>query len=492
MITGIHAILYSKHADGVRRFLAEVLELPSVDAGGGWPIFQAAPTELAVHPSDEAPEHELKLMCDDINATVANFAKRGMTTAGSVEDRGWGLLTTLVVPGERTHRTLRTSTRITPSARTRFARLNAEPTRRSSRCGNRRLSQGRVGVIPSADPNPIASPPLRTGDKPSAASRTSVRPNPTSVQPPSIRIGVDLGGTKIEILAIDSEGRALLRRRIPTPKNDYDATLQAITTLVVSVEQELACTGSVGIGTPGATSLKGGLIKNANSTVLIGKNFQRGIEQRLNREIRIANDGNCLALSEAIDGAGCQSRVVFGVILGTGVGGGIAVDGRILAGSAAVAGEWGHIPLPWLKAEECPGPLCYCGKFGCIETWLSGPALSAQFESLTAQRAIPTQIAAHALGGNRAAAKCLAAYEDRLARGLAAVINILDPNVIVLGGGLSNIDRFYASVPKLLAQYVFGREVGSTLQRAAFGDSSGVRGAALLWPGEDSSKLWSI
>ncbi len=295
-----------------------------------------------------------------------------------------------------------------------------------------------------------------------------------------MRIGVDLGGTKIEIIAMDQDRREILRRRIATPQNDYQATLQAVTALICNVEKELACTASVGIGTPGAASRRKGLIKNANSTVLIGKNFQGDMEQRLGRGIRIANDANCLALSEAA-GARQQSRVVFAVILGTGVGGGIAVAGRILEGSAMIAGEWGHIPLPWLKEKESPGPLCYCGKYGCIETWLSGPSLSAQFESRTSERTIPTQIAALALGGNVAALECLAAYEDRLARGLAVVINILDPDIIVLGGGLSNIDRFYANVPKLLIEYVFGREVGSTLQRAAFGDSSGVRGAALLW-----------
>ncbi|MDQ6826949.1 MAG: ROK family protein [Candidatus Eremiobacteraeota bacterium] len=296
-----------------------------------------------------------------------------------------------------------------------------------------------------------------------------------------IRIGVDLGGTKIEIIAIDANRSEIVRRRIATPQNDYEATLRAIAALVRGVEEELVCTASVGVGTPGAASRRSGLIKNANSTVLIGKNLKHDIEQRLDREIRTANDANCLVLSEAIDGAGRGSRVVFGVILGTGVGGGIAVDGRILEGSAAIAGEWGHIPLPWLTAEEDPGSLCYCGKYGCIETWLSGPALSAQFQKRTGERTIPTQIARLALAGNITAAQCLARYEDRLARGLAVAINILDPDVIVLGGGVSNIDRFYPNVPKLLTKYVFGCEFGSTLQRASLGDSSGVRGAALLW-----------
>lgn len=296
-----------------------------------------------------------------------------------------------------------------------------------------------------------------------------------------MRIGVDLGGTKIEIIAIDEGGAELARRRVATPAGDYEKTLAAIVALVRDVEEQFGTRGSVGIGTPGATSPLTGLLKNANSTVLIGKDFQNDIRAALNRDVRIANDANCFALSESINGAASGAHVVFAVILGTGVGGGVAVDGQILSGTNRIAGEWGHIPLPWPRDDERPGPECYCGKHGCIETWLAGPRLGAQYESRGGSSLSPTQIAEAALEGDAVAARVLEEYEDRLARGLAVVINILDPDAIVLGGGVSNIPGLVAGVKPRLAQYVLAGEVQTRLVCAAHGDSSGVRGAAMLW-----------
>lgn len=271
----------------------------------------------------------------------------------------------------------------------------------------------------------------------------------------SVRIGVDLGGTKIEIIALNERRETLVRRRVQTPAGDYNATVQTIADLVHGVERELQITAPVGIGTPGAISQTSGLIKNANSTVLIGKPLKQDLENKLKREIRVTNDANCFILSEAVDGAARDANVAFGVILGTGVGGGIVVNKRIIDGANAIAGEWGHNPLPWPRADELPGPLCYCGKHGCIETFLSGPALARNRD--------------------------MTAYEERLARSLATVINILDPDVIVLGGGVSNIEHLYVAVPALLPQYVFSDAVQTQIRRAEHGDSSGVRGAAMLW-----------
>ena len=293
-----------------------------------------------------------------------------------------------------------------------------------------------------------------------------------------LRLGIDLGGTKIEIAAFDEHGRELLRRRVATPQGDYRATVGTVAALVEAVENELHARGSVGIGMPGAESRNSGLIKNANSTCLIGQPLRRDLQTLLQREIRLANDANCFALSEAVDGAAAGAEVVFGVILGTGCGGGIIVRGQVLTGANAIAGEWGHNPLPWPTDAERPGPACYCGKHGCNETWLSGPGLARDHFAHHGQTLTADAIA------NSPAPACLASlarYEDRLARGLANVINLLDPEVIVLGGGLSNIARLYENVPRLWSRYVFSDHVATRLVAPLHGDSSGVRGAAWLW-----------
>jgi fructokinase len=264
-----------------------------------------------------------------------------------------------------------------------------------------------------------------------------------------VRIGVDLGGTKIEAIALEGS-REVFRKRIATPRGDYDATLAAVASLVNQIGK-----GSVGIGIPGALSRVTGLVKNANSTWLIGKPLKQDLEHILGREVRVENDANCFALSEAVDGAGRGARVVFGVILGTGVGGGIVVDGKVLVGPNAIAGEWGHNPLPSPQPEDLPLRPCYCHRVGCIETYLCGPALERDGD--------------------------LALYEERLARSLATVINVLDPDVVVLGGGVSNLDRLYEDVPRLWARHIFSDHVATRLARNVHGDSSGVRGAAWLW-----------
>jgi fructokinase len=296
-----------------------------------------------------------------------------------------------------------------------------------------------------------------------------------------MRVGVDLGGTKIEIVAFDGRGAELLRRRVPSPARSYADIVETIATMVESAEREAGETASVGVGAPGATSRSTGLIKNANSTVLIGRPLAHDLAQRLGREVRLANDADCFALSEATDGAGRGARTVFGVILGTGVGGGVVVEGRLLRGPNAIAGEWGHNSLPWPRADELPGPPCYCGKRGCIETFLSGPGFSDAFAQRTGRRLTGREIASAAAAGDCAAAQCLEAYADRLARALAHVINILDPEVVVLGGGLSNVAGLYEATPPRLKGYVFSDSVETRLVRAKHGDSSGVRGAAWLW-----------
>ena len=284
-----------------------------------------------------------------------------------------------------------------------------------------------------------------------------------------LRIGIDLGGTKIEVVTLDDGGQEVFRKRVPTPRGDYPATLAAIASLVREAGE-----GSVGIGIPGSLSRATGLVKNANSTWLIGKPLKQDIEETLGRETRIENDANCFTLSEAVDGAGKGARVVFGVILGTGVGGGIAVNGRVLAGANAIAGEWGHNPLPLPTAEDLPLPPCYCGRSGCIETYLSGPGLSRDHKALTGEERSAEEIAA--MGG-----QSLIRYMERLARALAGVINVLDPDVIVLGGGMSNVGRLYTEVPRLWTRGIFSDHVATCLARNAHGDSSGVRGAAWLW-----------
>ena len=296
-----------------------------------------------------------------------------------------------------------------------------------------------------------------------------------------MRLGVDLGGSKIEIVGLAADGRELLRRRIATPQGDYRATLTAIAGLVAEAEAELGQTGSVGIGIPGAESLRSGLIKNANSTCLIGQPLRHDLQTLLRREVRLANDANCFALSEAIDGAGRDVETVFGVILGTGVGGGIVIRRQVLAGANAIAGEWGHNPLPRLAAADQPAPDCYCGHRGCIETYLSGPGLTADHARHTAETLDAASIECRAAAGDAACEATLRRYEDRLGRALASVINILDPQVIVLGGGLSNMQRLYRHLPACCAPYVFSDAVDTRFLPPVHGDSSGVRGAAWLW-----------
>lgn len=296
-----------------------------------------------------------------------------------------------------------------------------------------------------------------------------------------MRIGIDLGGTKIEIIALGDDGSELLRRRVATPQGDYRATLMTVAGLVEEVESTLHARGSVGIGTPGAESRRDGRIKNANSTCLIGQPLRRDLQVLLQREVRLANDANCFALSEAVDGAGQGAECVFGAILGTGVGGGIVLNGKVRLGANAIAGEWGHIPLPAPQAEDLPLPPCYCGRQGCVETYLSGPGLAADHARATCESLDAARIATLAEAGDTLCEATLQRYEARLARALATVINVLDPEVIVLGGGLSNLERLYANVPRLWVPHVFSDTIATRLVRHRHGDSSGVRGAAWLW-----------
>jgi fructokinase len=296
-----------------------------------------------------------------------------------------------------------------------------------------------------------------------------------------MRIGIDLGGTKIEGLALDAEGHEIARVRVPTPRHDYDGTLGAIAAVVRQLEQRVGGPGSVGVGMPGIVSPATGLVKNANSTWLIGRPFDRDLARVLARPVRLANDANCFALSEATDGAAAGAEVVFGVILGTGVGGGLVVHGRVLEGAHHIAGEWGHNPLPAPYDDERPGPACYCGRYGCIETFLSGPGWAADTARRTGHQVEALAIAMAARDGDYQASEAVTRYADRLARALATIINVVDPDVIVLGGGLSNIDAWYEEVPHRWAQHVFSDEVHTRLVRARHGDSSGVRGAAWLW-----------
>ena len=297
-----------------------------------------------------------------------------------------------------------------------------------------------------------------------------------------LRIGIDLGGTKIEIVVLDAQGVELLRRRVATPRDDYRGTVRAIVDLVLAAEQELAAPASVGVGTPGAISHATGLLKNANSVCLNGKPLLDDLQAALQRPLRIANDADCFTLSEASDGAAAGMDSVFGVIAGTGTGGGIVVNGRLLSGINAIAGEWGHNPLPWPRDDERPGPDCYCGKQGCIETWLSGPGLEREYAFARGEQLKVPDIVQLELAGDPVAAQCLDRYIDRMARALASVINIIDPQVIVLGGGMGNIQRLYRDVPGVWGQYIFSDRVDTRLARPMHGDSSGVRGAAWLWP----------
>ncbi len=301
-----------------------------------------------------------------------------------------------------------------------------------------------------------------------------------------VRIGIDLGGTKIEAIALDAGGIAVVRRRVPTPRDDYEGTLRAVERLVRETEEIIGAPCTVGIGMPGAISPATRLVKNANSTWLNGRSLDSDLQELLGRPLRFANDANCFALSEAVDGAGAGFEVVFGVIVGTGCGGGLVVRGQVVTGVNAIAGEWGHNPMPWPRPEEWPGPRCYCGRSGCIETFLSGPGLALDYAS--ADASVPaTEIVERAAEGEALAVACLERYENRMARALAAVINLVDPDVVVLGGGLSNVERLYTNVPQLWSPYVFSDGVATRLIRAAHGDSSGVRGAAWLWPASCTS-----
>jgi fructokinase len=296
-----------------------------------------------------------------------------------------------------------------------------------------------------------------------------------------MRLGLDLGGTKIAAAVLDPDGREVWSARRPTPRDDYEATAEALASLVGEAERTLGRTCSVGIGMPGAISPATGLVKNANSTWLNGRPLREDLERRLGREIRLANDANCLAVSEAKDGAAAGADVVFGVILGTGTGGGLVVRGHVVTGVNAIAGEWGHNPLPWPEADERPGPACYCGRQGCIETFLSGPGLAADFVRRGGPAMSSEAIVARADDRDAIARATLDVWEGRLARALAHVINIVDPGVIVVGGGLSRIERLYDGVPRLWTRWVFSDHVATRLVPASFGDASGVRGAAWLW-----------
>jgi fructokinase len=299
--------------------------------------------------------------------------------------------------------------------------------------------------------------------------------------PAAVLIGIDLGGTKIEGAAFQPDGAERARTRVATPREDYAATVRAIADLVLRLESAANAPASVGVGMPGSISPRTGLVQNANSTWLNGRHFDRDLSLALGRPVRLANDANCFALSEALDGAGAGARSVFGVILGTGCGGGIVIDGRLVDGPRGAAGEWGHNPLPWPASSERPGPRCWCGERGCLETWVSGPALERDHAHVTGETLSVEEIAHKAAAGNTLAEGSLERHASRLARGLAAVVNILDPDVIVLGGGLSKLDHLYRVLPTLIAPYVFSDTTEVEIRAPRWGDAGGVRGAAWLW-----------
>lgn len=306
-------------------------------------------------------------------------------------------------------------------------------------------------------------------------------PQSSSISGTARRLGIDLGGTKIEGLVLDASGRELARRRLPSPRGDYAATLAALTGLIDWLEAEAGGRASVGIGIPGSISPATGLVQNANSIWLNGRPLKADLEARLGRPVRLANDANCFAVSEASDGAGEDAHVVFGVILGTGCGGGIVVDRRLVDGPRGIGGEWGHNPLPWMTAEEYPGPLCWCGRPGCMETWVSGPALATDHIRRTGEPLDGSEIARRAIAGNADAQATLDRHAGRLARGLAHVVNLIDPDVIVLGGGLSKLDHLYAVLPGLMSPWIFSEHTKVDIRPPRWGDASGVRGAAWLW-----------
>jgi fructokinase len=297
----------------------------------------------------------------------------------------------------------------------------------------------------------------------------------------ALRVGIDLGGTKIAGVALGADGRACAERRAPAPRDDYAATVAAVAAMVAALEQAAGPSGSIGVGMPGSLVPASGLAQNANSTWLNGRPFQRDLEARLGRPVRLANDANCFALSEAVDGAAAGARSVFGVILGTGCGGGLVFDGTLIDGPRGIGGEWGHNPLPWAERHEHPGPHCWCGRIGCIETWVSGSGLAADHARATGTRLSAEEIAAHAAGGDAAAQAALDRHASRLARGLAHVVNIFDPDVIVLGGGLSKLTHLYAVLPDLMAPYVLATQTAVVVKPPVWGDAGGMRGAAWLW-----------
>ncbi len=297
-----------------------------------------------------------------------------------------------------------------------------------------------------------------------------------------MRLGIDLGGTKIAAVVLGPDGRERWSTRIGTPRHDYEATIGAIVDLVREAEQAVGARVSVGVGIPGASSQTTGLIKNANSVWLIGRPFEADLSRALTREVRLANDANCLVVSEATDGAAAGAPVVFGVILGTGTGGGLVVHGRLVEGANAISGEWGHNPLPWPDTAELEGDACYCGRSGCIETWLSGPALARDYARHGGDVVTAAQVAAQAIAGDGRAVAALERWEQRLAKSLATVINLLDPDVIVVGGGLSQLPGIDERIPALWGRWVFSDTVVTRLVTATHGDASGVRGAAWLWP----------
>ena len=296
-----------------------------------------------------------------------------------------------------------------------------------------------------------------------------------------MRIGIDMGGTKIEGIALADTGEELIRKRIDTPRHEYDETVNAIAGIVLNLESETKQKGTVGVGIPGAISPQTGLVKNANSTWLIGKHFDLDLESALKREVRLANDANCLAVSEAVDGSGAGSKLVFAIILGTGCGGGIAIDQKVHNGFHAIAGEWGHITLGWMYPEEYPGIECYCGQRGCLETYISGTGFENEYQLQTGIRKRGREIVEILEQGDDAAKRVMEIYENRLARAIATAVNFLDPDVLVLGGGMSNISRIYKTVPGLVQKWTFGGEFTTPIRPAKHGDSSGVRGAAWLW-----------
>ena len=303
-----------------------------------------------------------------------------------------------------------------------------------------------------------------------------------------MRAGIDLGGTKIEIAVLDAGDEILLRERVLAPQGDYTATIRAVKELVTTTEAKLGGAARIGICVPGTISPATGVMKNANSVWLNGKTLDRDLERVLDRKIRIANDANCFALSEAVDGAGREASIVFGVILGTGVGGGIVINKKIVTGANAIAGEWGHNPLPLVSGDDGRGAACYCGRRGCIETFLSGPGFAADYARIAGEDLQPTEIAERAANDDRKARAALERYFDRLARALSTVVNILDPDAIVLGGGLSNIGALYEQVPQRLADYVFSDVCRTPILKNVHGDSSGVRGAAWLWEQESQAQ----